>query len=102
MSTSRAAVVPRSVWPRGTFRVSAWHEDKHILKLLEAHDGLAATLGFGQAEERASLPADALAYLVQRAVSSPSVYEATAAMDYLHDAYEDFPSILDRIEEAAR
>ena len=102
MSTNRPALVPRSVWPRGIFRVSAWHEDKHILKLLEAHDELTAVVGFAHDERRVSLAADALNHLLERALSSPSVYEATAAMDYLHDAYEDFPVILDRIEEAAR
>ena len=102
MSTNRAALVPRSIWPRGIFRVSAWHEDKHISRLLEAHDQLTAVVGFAHEERRVSLPADALTCLLERALSSPSVYEATAAMDYLHDAYEDFPVILDRIEGAVR
>jgi hypothetical protein len=96
----RDLVVPRSVWPAKCHRVTAWHKDEHITKLLRAEDQLSAAHGLRRQQER--LPADTIRQLVGEAVDSSSVYRATAAMDLLYDAHESYSDVLEELALAAR
>jgi hypothetical protein len=96
----RHLVVPRSVWPAKCHRVTAWHKDEHIGKLLRSEDELSAAHQLSRQQER--LPAVILEALVQEAARTESVYRATAAMDLLFDAHESYGEILSAFMSLAR
>jgi hypothetical protein len=85
--------LPRSLWPKGHFRISAIHEDKHINKLLAAGSELGAEDPTSQIFP-ATLPPRLMASLVDTATSTDDFYVASVVMDRLFDAYDSFPAII--------
>ena len=92
-------VVPRSVWPPKCHRVTAWHKDEHITRLLHEEDSLSSIHRLRRQQDR--LPASTITDLVQEATTTASVYRATASMDLLYDAHESYGEILDAFTLAA-
>jgi hypothetical protein len=89
--------VPRSVWPKGCFKITAWHKDEHISALMRSKDGVNAECGLAPGTE--TLPPDVIASLVERAINATDVYRATACLEPLYDAFE---SLLDTVIEFER
>ena len=87
---------PRSSWPKGAVKVSAWHLDKHISPLFRATDVIAAR--FPPVSPAQTLPLNAIRELAHLAATTDSAYDATAAMDHLYDAPESFPETLNALE----
>lgn len=97
MSTMYPRITPRSQWPKGHSTVNAWHLSKHLGPLFQSTDMIAAR--FPEANAQAMLPATAISGLVEFATTADSVYDATAALDRLFDAYESFPQTLEAFEQ---
>ena len=93
-------MVPRSRWPPKCHRVSAWHKDEHIGRLLKEEDALVSAHRLGRQQNL--LPSKTIRELVKEAVATASVYRATAAMDLLYDAHESYAEILDAFALAAQ
>ena len=89
--------VPRSNWPDGCFRVTAWHKNEHILKLMGESDRIIAELGLTPGTS--TIDSRSIAVLATRAVATADVYIATACLEPLYDAYESFPEIVEVFEE---
>ena len=89
--------VPRSVWPKGCFKITAWHKDEHFLALLRSTDLINAEFRLVQGAE--TLPSAVIAALVERAVNADNVYLATACLEPLYDAFE---SLLETVVEFER
>ena len=88
---------PRSVWPKGSLKVTGWHRDEHLTLLFRESDQIAAA--FPRVSPGCTLPSIAIVQLCSLATSTDSPYVATAAMDHLFDAYESFPEIIQSFEQ---
>ena len=92
--------VPRSVWPKGSFRISAVWDDKHITGIERA----GASLGEDDPTRRvfaSTIDLLKIDHLVNIALTTEDFYLATAAMDRLFDAYDSFQEIVDNFLRAA-
>ena len=89
--------VPRSVWPKGCFRISAWHKDDHICALLERKDEINREYSLVQGAETLNL--DVIEQLVTRAIDSDDVFLVTACLEPLYDAFESFPETISVFED---